>query len=339
MRDGQPASKPVTMDDVAARAGVSRATVSLALRGSAKISPLRTRQVIKAARELEYRPNANASQLARSGRSTVAVLLVDLHNPILADVLDAFAQDDPDSPLEMYLASGFNSAARERQAVESFLAHRVRGVVLMGSRLPDADISDLASQVPTVVVGRSIVGIDSVRVNDETGGRLAAEHLLSLGHRQLGHIDGGTGAGAQRRWRAFLEVAQAAGASTRVEPGNYSQAAGYDGAAALMAHDPRPTGIFAANDLTALGVIARAREQGLEAGRDYALCGFDDVAFAAYGYVSLTSISYSRETLGRIARELLDRRTSNPAVPPETILLEPTLVVRSSTAGAPAPGR
>jgi DNA-binding LacI/PurR family transcriptional regulator len=129
-------------------------------------------------------------------------------------------------------------------------------------------------------------------------------------------------------------VARAGGASVRVEPGDYSQAAGYNGAASLLAHGPRPTGIFAANDLTALGVVGRAREEGLEAGRDFALCGFDDVAFSAYGYISLTSVSYSREMLGRIARELIDRRTSNPAVPPETILLEPTLVVRSSSSGA-----
>ena len=128
-------------------------------------------------------------------------------------------------------------------------------------------------------------------------------------------------------------MARAAGIAVQLVSGDYSQAAGYQAASALLAHDPRPSGIFAANDLTALGVIGRAREDGLEAGRDFALCGFDDVAFAGYGYVSLTSVSYSRVALGRIARELLSRRTANPAVPPETILLEPTLVVRSRTTG------
>lgn len=327
-------ARTVTMDDIAAKVGVSRATVSLAIRRSPKISAQRTNEILRIARELGYRPNAFASQLARTGFSTVGVLLAELRNPTISDILDGFAPPDLDGEPDMYLASGFNSREREQAAVESFLAHRVRGIVLIGSRLAESNIQHIAKTVPTAVVGREVEGVDGVRVDDELGGRLAADHLLGLGHRRLAHIDGGIGAGAERRKAAFLHACgQVDGASVRVVFGDYSQTSGYEGAHALFTEADRPTGIFAANDLMALGVLGAARDHGLRAGVDFALCGFDDIAISAYGYISLTSISYSREEMGRLAREFIDRRCAVPGQPTEMIKLQPSLVARG-TSGA-----
>lgn len=322
----------VTMDEIAARAGVSRGAVSLALRRSPKISAKTTERILKVARELGYRPNLNASRLARSDYSTIGLLASDLHNPIMADLLDGFALSDPDVDYETYLASGFNSPDRERAAIESFLSHRVKGVVLMGSLLDKKEIQDLSRAAATVVVGRRIEGIDCVLVNDRTGGQLAADHLVGLGHRQIAHIDGGKGAGATVRKNAFRErVRKQAGVGIALLAGDYTQKSGYRGARDLLSLKDRPTGIFAANDLMALGVLGAARELGLVAGRDVSLVGFDDISLAAYDYVSLTTISYSRNDMGRIARELLLRRCADPTLPAEIVELQPSLIIRKSS--------
>jgi len=322
----------VTMDDIAARAGVSRATVSFALRRSPKISAKRTGEILRLAQEMGYFPNLNASRLARATASTYGVLLSDLHNPIMADFLDGFAPAEAEAELDMYLASGFNDATRERGSLDSFLSHRVAGVVLVGSHLDAEQIQALAAAAPTVVAGRNISGVDCVLVDDAMGGKLAAEHFLKLGHRRLAHLDGGAGAGAKRRKEAFLTSCRSVkGAKVRVVGGNYSQTSGYAGARVLFSEGERPTAIFAANDLMALGALGAAREHGLTAGVDFSLCGFDDIAISAYGYISLTTITYSRAEMGRTARAMLDARVTDPSRPPSVVELQARLVVRGSS--------
>lgn len=327
-------AKTVTMDEIAAKAGVSRGTVSMALRGNSKISVKTTDKVLSIAKAMGYRPNLNASRLAQADYKTFGLLTSDLHNPIMADILDGFVLAGEQQGFETYLASAFNSVERERSMVESFLSHRVKGIVVIGSLLPASEIIALADLVPVVVVGRNIQGVDSVLVDDEVGGRLAADHLLSLGHRNLAHIDGGEGAGAVRRKNSFLSSAENAGATVKVAAGNYTQEGGYRAAQVLLAKPDRPSAIFAGNDLSALGVLGAAREQGLMVGQDLALVGFDDITIAAYDYVSLTTVSYSRNEMGSIARELLLERCSASDAPKRTIELKPTLVERKTSRAA-----
>lgn len=323
--------REITQEEIAARAGVSRGTVSLALRNSPKISAKTTAQILKVAKKLGYRPNLNASRLARADYSTIGVLISDLHNPIMADILDGFVLLEPDGEHDdTHLASGFNSVEREREAIDSFLSHRVKGVVLMGSLLEDSEIQELAGILPTVAIGRRVEGVDCVLVNDEEGGRLVADHLIGLGHRALAHIDGGKGAGAVLRKSAFLKTARTIeGAQVVACSGNYTQKSGYDGARKLWGNENRPTAIFAANDLMALGVLGAAHERGLVAGRDFALVGFDDITHA--NYVSLTTVSYSRPQMGLTARRLLQRRCTDQGALPETVQLQPTLVARGTS--------
>lgn len=322
-------AKPVTMDEIAAQAGVSRGAVSLALRGSGKISAKTTEHILSVARLLGYRPNLNASRLARSDYSTFGLLVSDLHNPIMADILDGFALSEAGQASDTYLASGFNSADRERMVIEGFLAHRVKGIVLIGSLLPDDEIIALARLLPVVAVGRRIAEVDSVLVDDDCGGRLAAEHLLELGHKRIAHIDGGQGAGAIRRRRAF--EARVADTDPIIMPGDYTQEGGAKAARELFALAQRPTAIFAANDLSALGVLSAARECGVSAGDDFALIGFDDITLAAYDYISLSSISYARSEMGRVAQTLVQRRCSAPETDVQLVELTPTLVRRKTS--------
>lgn len=323
----------VTMDEIAARAGVSRGAVSLALRNSPKISGKTTEHIQRIASEFGYRPNLNASRLARAEQTTVGILVSDLHNPITADIVDGFVlSEDRESNPDTYLASGFNSPERERAAVESFLSNRVKGIVLIGSLLPTEQIRDLGRHTPTVVVGRQIEGLDCVYVNSNSGGRLAAEHLVDLGHRQLAHLTGGTGAGSQSRRAGFAErVKELTGTSPILVDGDYTQKAGHRGALSLFSREDPPTGLFAANDLMALGVLGAAREIGLEAGKDFSLLGFDDISIAAFDYIALSTITYSRKEMGETAREMLLRRCKEPELEFKHVELEPELVFRKTS--------
>jgi DNA-binding LacI/PurR family transcriptional regulator len=150
----------VTQDDVAARAGVSRAAVSFALRNSPKVSAAQRAHIRRVADELGYRPNVNASRLASSSTGTIGVVFSDLHNTLYAEALDGFAENLAHGSGQMLLASGFHDPLRERAAVESFLSHRVDGVALRGSQLSVNEIQQLAKEVPTVVAGRRVSGVD-----------------------------------------------------------------------------------------------------------------------------------------------------------------------------------
>lgn len=324
--------KSVTMDDIARAAGVSRGAVSLALRGSPKISAKRTKQIFDVAKELGYRVNMNASRLAQATPNTYGVMVSDLHNPITADILDGLVHGEGQEEFDMHLCAGFNSAERERVAVNSLLAHRVRGIVLIGSLLDQNEIQDLAQTVPTVVVGRQIPALDCVYVKSEFGGRLAAKHLTELGHKRLAHISGGTGAGAARRAAAFEQTARiAAGVVVQSVDGDYTQEGGYLGAQKLLGSDAPPTAIFAANDLTALGVLGAAHHNGLSIGADISVVGFDDIALTSSEFISLTTITYPRDKMGIDARALLQRRCEDPEIQEGIVELTPSLVIREST--------
>lgn len=320
------------MDEIAARAGVSRGAVSLAMRRSSKISVKTTETILRVAKELGYRPNLNASRLARSDFSTFGVVVSNLHNPIIAEIIDSIFLSSPAGEFDTYLGTGFNIVERERAAIDSFLSHRVKGMVLIGSLLSEQEILDIAKIVPTVVVGRRIQGLDCVLVDDAVGGRMVAEHLAGLGHKHFAHIDGGTGAGATLRKSAFADyLKRTLGITPEIVPGDYSQESGYRGAMTLLDSRQRPSAIFAANDLMALGVMGAARTLGLSAGADFALVGFDNISLSAYDFVSLTTVSYSRHNMGRTARELLLARCEEIDRPANTIDLPPNLIIRKSS--------
>lgn len=246
----------VTMDDVAAKAGVSRAAVSMALRNSPKVSAARRAEILQAAAELGYRPNVNASRLARSTTGTIGVVFSDLHNTLYAEMLDGLAAVLGDALGQMLLASGFHDPDRERAAVEGFLSHRVDGLALLGSQLPNGDIQQLARETPTVIAGRRVDGVDSVTVDDARGAALATEHLIALGHRRIAHVDGGNGAGAALRREQFLATMREHRLTRQalVVSGDYTESAGHEAALHLLSTRRPPSAVFAANDLSALGV-------------------------------------------------------------------------------------
>jgi len=323
----------VTLEDVAARAGVSRSLVSLALRDSPRVAQQSRERVLAAAAELGYRPNLNARRLASSHTGTFGVLISDLHNPLFAEILDGLVEGMTGVPEELILASGFRDPKRERAAMDSFLAHRVDAIVVVGVQVPSSDIQTVARTVPTVAVGRRVRGVDSVVIDDRLGSSLVTEHLIGLGHQRIAHVDGGNGNGAAARRRAYEDTMRAHGLGEHVQicPGEYSEEAGSDAFAQLW-RGSRPTAIFAANDQCALGVLSGARSAGVDVPKELSVAGFDNITLARSGFVSLTTVDYPHTHLGEIVAKLLKARLADNDAKPSVTVLTPTLVPRATTA-------
>jgi len=295
----------VTLEDVAAETGVSRALVSLVMRDSPRVSVASRRLVLDAATRLGYRPNLMARNLASRRTMTIGLLLNDLHNPWFAEIADGIFAEADAKGYRIILGSGRRSAAREDEMLESFLSFRVDGVIVAGCRLPPRRIEQVGGEVPLVSVGRALRStvVATVNSDDRLGARLAVQHLVDLGHRNIVHIDGGRGAGASPRRAGYLAAMNELGLArfARVMPADFTEQAGAAAVAKLLAGATMPTALFTSNDLLAIGALDRLEQAGLAVPDDVSIVGYDNTSLAALHHISLTTVDQPREQMGQVA--------------------------------------
>lgn len=324
---------PVTQEDVASRAGVSRPLVSLVMRNSPRVSPEKREAVLRAAEELGYRRNANAALLASRRAMILGLVLNEPMNPVYTRVLKTTEEQAEAAGYGLLLAVNTVGPEYEAVGIGRLLGHRVDGIVLIGTRLSSHQIAELSKQVPVVVAGRRVKGVDVVSIDDRAGARMAVEHLIQLGHRDIAHVDGGSGPGSGIRRRSYEETMRRNGLAehVRVAAGDNTEPGGLVAAEQLLESASRPTAIFAANDLAAIGVLAAARTYGLAVPDDLSVVGFDNTPLSEFAYVNLTTINQPAE-VGAAAVDLLLKRIDDPTRPVATRLFKPQLVARGTTA-------
>jgi DNA-binding LacI/PurR family transcriptional regulator len=338
-------SRP-TIIDVAARAGVSKSLVSLVMRGVDVVSDEKRRRVLEAAAELGYRPNAAARSLVRRRTNLLGIVLSDLHNPFFAEVIDGVEAAAGGRGYRTIISTVDRHARREpeKRALDTLLELRVDGLILASPMLALDTIAAVGQELPVVLVARrsAAENVDSVSNDDPTGATLVVEHLTSLGHERIAHIDGGGGAGAVDRRGGYERAMRerGLGAHARVIPGSYTDEGGRHGIAALFDGVPdaeRPTAVFVANDLAALGALSALAERGLRVPDDVSLVGYDNTALAAVSHIDLTTVDQPRPDMGRTAVTLVLERLTGKRDTARHVVIPPTLVVRGTT--APPRGR
>ena len=292
------------MEDVAVRAGVSRALVSIVFRDLPGASPETRQRVRTAAAEIGYRPDHRARLLSRRETRLLGVTFDvghEFHNDLVIELYAAAAS----AGYELVL-SGITPGRGEAQAVQELMSLRCDGLILIGPTMKAADLDAVGRLTPTVSVARSVSGeIDSVRTDDVAGARLATRHLLDLGHTRIVHVDGGRAPGAAERRRGYQQAMRAAGLEDliAIRPGGVTEEHGRDAAQPILNGEEsvRPTAAFVFNDQCAAGYLDALRRTGIRVPEDHSVVGFDNSRIARSLWTQLTTVGQNIPELSRCA--------------------------------------
>ncbi|WLW54773.1 LacI family DNA-binding transcriptional regulator [Streptomyces sp. YU58] len=343
---GRSGGRP-TLEEVAARAGVGRGTVSRVINGSPRVSDATRAAVEAAVAELGYVPNTAARALAANRTDAIALVVPEpetrfFAEPYFSDMLKGVGAELADTEMQLLLI--FAGSDRERRRLAQYLAaHRVDGVLLVSVHADDP-LPDLLSQleIPAVISGprSAMETLPSVDSDNYGGARSAVEHLLARGCRAVAHITGRLDVyGAQRRVDGYRDALLAAGHEVDerlIEVGDFTEDGGRRAMTELLARRPDLDAVFAGSDVMAAGARQVLREEGRAIPADVALVGYDDSAIARHMDPPLTSVRQPIEEMGRrmidlLLTEIADRR---PAVTRDLerrqVVLATKLVTRAS---------
>jgi LacI family transcriptional regulator len=330
----------MTIAKVAAEAGVGVGTVSRVLNGSPSVSEETRRRVLEAIAALDYQPSAVARALSTGRTNTICVVAPFFTAPSVIERLRGVSRTLAAAGYQLILLD----VERAEQARDFFrtvaVRGRIDGVLSISLTPTDAEIRRMAEEdVPIVMLDRAHRALPAITVDDHEGGRMAAEHLLALGHRRIAFLgDEETnlfGFDSSARRREGYEAAMEA-AGVPLEPDwilrrPHGRRRAREAASWLLAQEPRPTAVFATSDVQAIGVLEAAQAAGLPVPEQLSVIGFDNVEAA--GYTGLTTVAQPLEEIGALGAGMLLRTLSGEAV--ESRRMPLSIVERGSTA-APA---
>jgi DNA-binding LacI/PurR family transcriptional regulator len=324
--------RPPTLEDVAAGAGVSRALVSIVMRGVPGASDSTRERVRAVAEQLGYRPDGRARLLAGRRTRLLGVTLA-LNNPFHADVAEGIYAAAEPLGYEVVL-SAVADARTPARAIDTLLSYRCEAAILVGALVPRKSLGALAGQLPVVVVGQPAPhpAVDAVRSHDERGIRFAVDHLVELGHRRIVHVEGGRAPAAALRRNGYRRAMKAHGLSgeARLVAAGEREEDGAEAARRLL-EEGMPDAVITYNDRSAVGLLDVFARAGVAVPRDVSVVGYDDSQVARLPYLRLTTVSQDTGRLAELAVRRAVARLEDEVVAEREVILEPHLVVRGTT--------
>jgi len=337
-------SRP-TLKDIAREAKISPSTVSLVLRDpeTTRVSSATRKRIVAIAERLNYRPNLLARSLVGQKSSTLGLVITTMLNPFYAEITQAIIDRAREDGYGVIASSvGDGGPKIEQHYTHELLDRGVDGLIICSALRNDPVIHDLQKRgVPFVLALRGVdegpcdQPLDFVGVDDRRGAAMVTEHLLGMGHTRIALITGpqetSTGHHRFSGAQAAFEARGLAIDPALIFKGDYTRVSGYDLTREIIRTQPRPTAIFSANDIMAMGVLQALAENGLKAPDDIALAGFDDIEMAGLPGVELTTISHQKIILGRLAVEqLLDKIKGESEHVVKKFIIDPVLVIRKT---------
>lgn len=307
-------------------------------------APETRQRVLAAADRLGYRPSAIARSLRLQRTLTLGMLVPDIRNPFFSSIIKGAEDAALERGYNIILCNSNDEPQREASYLRVLRERQVDGLLIASSQMADDTIAELREEAfPFVLLNRATRSTEdlAVVVDNHAAAVEVVGHLAALGHRRVGHIAGpqNTTTGVDRR-EGYRAGVLAYGLDDEpqlvIEADAFSEEAGQRALRIILAGPARPTAVFAANDLVAIGVMATLEEAGVRVPDEVSIVGFDNTALAGLRHVALTTVDQSCPEMGRAALTSLHQRTSGARRDPTVVLARPRLVARRSTA-APRP--
>ena len=329
------------LKDIAQDLNISVVTVSKVLRDHPDIGPETRQRVLQRMKELNYRPNLAARALVTGRTHAIGLIVPDLVHPFFGQLAKALSGVLRGKGYSLVLSSSDDDPELEQQEIEQLLGRRVDVLVVASAQRTAESFRRIQEQkTPVVLIDRKIDGLAAhfVGVDDVEAGRIATEHLLDAGCRNLAHIGGPDVSTAAGRARGYREVLARRNIKERPETivmrehgDDAGDRSGYTAMKRLLELKPRPDGVFCYNDPTAMGAMKAVLEAGLDVPDDVAIVGCGNVTYADFMRIPLTSVDQQSEEIGARAGKLALSILEHPPSRPKQVVLQPTLVERAST--------
>lgn len=331
----------VTLLDIAKALGISKATVSLALNGNELVAKKTRQQVLEKMEELGYVYNRGAAGLSTGETRTVGLAVHDITNPYFSKVCASIESVLSMNKRMSFLCNTAESLARQKQFINALIEYNSDGLIIcpaVGTKVEDLDAL-VKSKIPVVFIARNVENpnFDFVGNDDELALKLATDHLIELGHRRIAMLGGGklTTVGQGRR-EGFLRAMREANLVVDQElliDCDTDSVGGSEAVKLAMASSAPPTAIACFNDRIALGAMSELYELGMKPGRDIAVIGCDGIGEGGRAYARLSTVNVQKTLMGKTAAEILMNRLEDPQRELQHVVLEPSLIIRSSSGG------
>ena len=332
-----------TMKDVADLAQVSTTTVSHVVNNTRYVSNELRQRVLDAMRDLGYHPNSLARSLRRGETKTIALITPDASSPFFAKIARLIEDIGYNNDYSVILCNSDNNLDKELSYVGTMIAKQVDGIVFISAGDSESHLQLLANYgIPVIVVDRDVSAsmADVVMIDNEYGGYVATQYLISLGHRRIACITGPSdltpSAARVHGYRRALAEADIPITPGYIVSGDFQLSGGIAATRTILQAIPPPTALFVCNDMMAIGAISAARSANRRIPQDLSVVGFDDISLAIATYPPLTTIAQPTQEIARIATQTLIERLQGKVQtkPSQTIVLRPKLIVRDSCQAA-----